>query len=211
MRVGCAMFRDDAQAFRAIRILLARVGIEGLWEETGPSTRALLLRDDRDLPLSMEKRTMLLAAWGLWSPVAAVVTLGDVLHHLDRGSRLSLCSLIVAYISGADAVDAWIEAAAAPASAPVHAGAAQGPDPLAAPAEPAAPDTPPAVAEGESPARPSSIIADWPTLDLLSVRYVGRVLDHVNDNKSRAAQVLGVDRRTVSRLGAEAAKRRALR
>lgn len=198
------MFRDDAQAFRAIRLLLARLGLDGLWGDAGPTTRALQLRDEHDAPLPAEKRTLLLAAWSLWSPVAAGVPLGDVLRVLNRGTRVALCSLIVAYTSGADAVDAWIEAANHAGGAPPEPAAPKAPAPVA---EVEAEATPPVV---EAAVKPRSIIADWPTLDALSVRYAGRVLEHVNDNKSRAAQVLGVDRRTVSRLGAaarEAAKR----
>ena len=189
------MFRDDAQAFRAIRLLLARLGLEGLWGDAGPTTRALLLRDERDVPLSADRRTLLLAAWGLWSPVAAGVTLGDLLLHLDRGSRLALCSLIVAVTSGVDAIDVWIEASGA-APQPLD-------PPPPVPAEPAVAEVAEVaeVTELDCAATPASIMGDWPTLDLLSERYVGRVLDHVNDNKSRAAQLLGVDRRTVSRLG----------
>ncbi len=175
------MFRDDAQAFRAIRLLLARLGIEGLWSETGPTTNALRLRDERDAPLSADKRTLLLAAWSLWSPAALGVALRDVVHGLDRGSCLALCSLIVACTSGTDAIDAWIEAA-----------------------EPAAPKAaPPVTAEAESVATMApSIFADWPTLEVLSVRYAARVLKREHGNKSRAALVLGVDWRTLSRLAA---------
>jgi hypothetical protein len=196
------MFRDDTQAFRAIRLLLARLGLDGLWTDAGPSKGALLLRDEHDVPLSPEKRTLLLAAWSLWSPVAAGVATGDVLHRLDRGSCLALCSLIVAYTSGADAVDAWIDAASVPASMPAA--------PAAPPAPPAI-EPPPAVAAIEAAPPPArALFADWPTLDVLSVRYVDRVLVHVHDNKSEAARVLGVDRRTVSRLvtAAHEARRR---
>ena len=195
------MFRDDTQAFRAIRLLLARLGLEGLWTDAGPTKGALLLRDEHDAPLSPEKRTLLLAAWSLWSPVAAGVALGDVLHRLDRGSCLALCSLIVAYTSGADAVDAWIDAASVPASVSA---------PPAPPVVEPPPAVPPAITAAESAPPARSLFADWPTLDVLSVRYVDCVLGHVHENKSEAARVLGVDWRTVSRLvtAAHEARRR---
>jgi ActR/RegA family two-component response regulator len=44
-----------------------------------------------------------------------------------------------------------------------------------------------------------SIDADWPTLDELSLRYLHRVIAHCNGNRTKAAKVLGIDRRTVSR------------
>jgi len=44
------------------------------------------------------------------------------------------------------------------------------------------------------------IDADWPTLDELSVRYLHRVIEHARGNKTKAAELLGIDRRTVSRI-----------
>jgi len=41
---------------------------------------------------------------------------------------------------------------------------------------------------------------DWPTLDELSLRYLHRVIEHAKGNKTRAAEMLGIDRRTVSRI-----------
>ena len=63
------MFRDDAQAFRAIRLLLGRLGLEGLWTDAGPTKGALLLRDESDAPLSAEKRTLHVSSKG--SPLPA--------------------------------------------------------------------------------------------------------------------------------------------
>ncbi len=50
--------------------------------------------------------------------------------------------------------------------------------------------------------------ADWPTLAVLSRRYVDRALLHTSGNKTRAADLLGIDRRTLNRiLARERAKR----
>ncbi len=49
-------------------------------------------------------------------------------------------------------------------------------------------------------ADPSAIDADWPTLDELSLRYLHRVIAHAKGNKTKAAELLGIDRRTVSRI-----------
>lgn len=46
----------------------------------------------------------------------------------------------------------------------------------------------------------ASIDEDWPTLDELSLRYLHRVIEHAKGNKTKAAAVLGIDRRTVSRI-----------
>jgi hypothetical protein len=176
------MFRDQTQASHAIRLLLGGVGLEALWTDAGPAPALLHYEDGlARLTLPPMQRTLLLAAWCLWTPAAPGVTLSEVIGDLDQERCSALCSLVVAYVSGADAVDAWIEAAA--------------------PAVPPAPDVAPPASEG-------ALSDDWPTLDMLSLRYVGRVLDRVKENKTRAAEVLGVDRRTVSRF--VAARRKGL-
>jgi DNA-binding NtrC family response regulator len=45
-----------------------------------------------------------------------------------------------------------------------------------------------------------AIDGDWPTLDELSLRYLHRVIEHARGNKTKAAEMLGIDRRTVSRI-----------
>ncbi len=51
------------------------------------------------------------------------------------------------------------------------------------------------------PPLPQAVSAeDWPTLDELTRRYVGRVLERTGGNRTRAAEILGVDRRTLSRM-----------
>lgn len=41
---------------------------------------------------------------------------------------------------------------------------------------------------------------DWPTLSVLERRYIDRVLSRTGGNKTRAAEVLGIDRRTLNRM-----------
>ena len=45
-----------------------------------------------------------------------------------------------------------------------------------------------------------AIVADWPTLGVLERRYIDRVLSRTGGNKTRAAEILGVDRRTLNRM-----------
>ncbi len=64
-------------------------------------------------------------------------------------------------------------------------------------------DMPPEVAgawaaEGE--ASLGSLADDWPTLSVLDRRYIDRVLSRTGGNKTRAAEVLGIDRRTLNRM-----------
>jgi ActR/RegA family two-component response regulator len=52
----------------------------------------------------------------------------------------------------------------------------------------------------EAMSTPPPIDTDWPTLDELSLRYMHRVIDRANGNKTKAAEMLGIDRRTVNRI-----------
>jgi hypothetical protein len=175
------VFGDDDQASRAIRLLLAELSLERFWGDAGP-TKELLLRYDHDLPLPPAKRALLHAAFSLWTPLAPSIAFGDVVRALDLPTCEALCSLLIAYKTGPQAVEAWISAAT------TKHGEIDGPTPEQAEA--------------------SSIIEGWPTLDGLSSRYVRRVLEHTHGNRTRAAAMLGVDRRTVGRLLGGAPRRR---
>src|SRR5690349_20072761 len=50
------------------------------------------------------------------------------------------------------------------------------------------------------PARAPELDVDWPTLSVLSRRYIDRALQHTHGNKTRAADLLGIDRRTLNRI-----------
>ncbi|MGA2447117.1 MAG: sigma-54 dependent transcriptional regulator [Polyangiaceae bacterium] len=45
-----------------------------------------------------------------------------------------------------------------------------------------------------------SVTDDWPTLAVLERRYIDRMLSRTGGNKSRAAELLGIDRRTLARI-----------
>ncbi len=53
---------------------------------------------------------------------------------------------------------------------------------------------------GDRPAKPQGLTADTPTLAELSRRYAATVLQQVGGNKSEAARLLGVDRKTLYKL-----------
>jgi Fis family transcriptional regulator, factor for inversion stimulation protein len=42
--------------------------------------------------------------------------------------------------------------------------------------------------------------AEWPTLDVLRLRYIYRAIEHERGNKTKAAALLGIDRRTLNRI-----------
>ncbi|APR83395.1 Hypothetical protein A7982_08744 [Minicystis rosea] len=52
---------------------------------------------------------------------------------------------------------------------------------------------------------------DWPNMDELNARYLHRVLDLTGGNKTQAAEILGIDRRTVDRMLARERKQGRLR
>jgi DNA-binding NtrC family response regulator len=55
----------------------------------------------------------------------------------------------------------------------------------------------------------ASLEADWPTLAVLSRRYIDRALQHTHGNKTRAADLVGIDRRTLNRILSRERVRRA--
>jgi transcriptional regulator of acetoin/glycerol metabolism len=60
-------------------------------------------------------------------------------------------------------------------------------------------DLPPTVTEAP-PVRQEGPFADMPSLDELERRYLIHVLAMVGGNRTRAAEVLGIDRRTLYRM-----------
>jgi DNA-binding NtrC family response regulator len=64
-------------------------------------------------------------------------------------------------------------------------------------------DLPPEVARAwsvEGGSGMGSLADDWPALAVLERRYIDRVLSRTGGNKTRAAEVLGIDRRTLNRM-----------
>jgi len=57
-----------------------------------------------------------------------------------------------------------------------------------------------------TPVKPTAPPDDWPTLEELQHRYIERVLEHTGQNKTLAANILGIDRRTLQRLAARESK-----
>jgi two-component system response regulator AtoC len=65
------------------------------------------------------------------------------------------------------------------------------------------PTTRPAAASAAVESGAAAIDFDWPTLEVLQRRYVAKVLAHTDQNKTAAAQLLGIDRRTLQRMPKE--------
>ena len=65
-------------------------------------------------------------------------------------------------------------------------------------------DLPPLKASAK-PGNLASIHSDWPTIEELQRRYIERVLEHTGQNKTSAASILGIDRRTLQRFASREA------
>ncbi len=72
-----------------------------------------------------------------------------------------------------------------------------------------APDSGPVTTNDAGGASDPTLDGDWPTLAILSRRYIDRALQHTNGNKTRAADLLGIDRRTLNRILARERARKA--
>lgn len=90
------------------------------------------------------------------------------------------------------------------AHAPLHAAPHPPPAPKSGVTSTAPQPTAPQPATAAQP--PAALDDDWPTLDELSLRYLHRVIEHAKGNKTKAAEVLGIDRRTVSRILSKASR-----
>ena len=60
-------------------------------------------------------------------------------------------------------------------------------------------DFPPPIGDA-TPRRAGGLVEDLPSLETLSRRYAAHVLQHAGGNKSEAARILGVDRKTLYKL-----------
>jgi two-component system, NtrC family, response regulator AtoC len=69
-------------------------------------------------------------------------------------------------------------------------------------------DLPPEVARGVSFPGGTGIHSDWPPLQTLEKRYIDLVMERTRGNKTLAASILGLDRRTIQRLFARAERKK---
>ena len=72
-----------------------------------------------------------------------------------------------------------------------------------------APDSGALAVTAPHPEADPTLDSDWPTLAVLSRRYIDRALEHTHGNKTRAADLLGIDRRTLNRILARERARKA--
>lgn len=101
------MFRDELQTSRALRVLLDTIHLGHLWTDEGPTARAVELLEQDGGVLSSGERTMILAAWAIWSSHGPTLRF-DALLGLDTANTEALCSLLVAVKQGPEFIEAWI-------------------------------------------------------------------------------------------------------
>lgn len=102
------MFRSRRCQAHVARALVARVGLERLWSDEGPTPEARLLREAEHLPLAARERALCRLAWLIWDGTSEI-TLGDLLDLTDSEDLATVAGLLRAMSLGADAVDAWLE------------------------------------------------------------------------------------------------------
>lgn len=103
------MFRSRRSQARVARALVARVGLERLWSDEGPTREAQLLAEAEHLPLGRRERALCRVAWLIWDGSSGI-TLGDLLDLTDSEDLGTIAELLRAMSVGADAVDTWLRA-----------------------------------------------------------------------------------------------------
>ncbi len=106
------MFHSRLCQARVAQALLARVGLERLWTDDGPTPEARLLREADHVPLDRRQRAMCRLAWVIWG-WSPGITLAELLDLMDGDDLGVVAELMAAMSGGADAVDAWLLAHAA--------------------------------------------------------------------------------------------------
>lgn len=101
------MFRSRLCQARVVRALLARVGLERLWTDDGPTLEARLLLEADHLPLDRRQRAMCRLAWTVWG-CSSGITLEELLDLMDGDDLGAVAELMTAMSIGADGVDAWL-------------------------------------------------------------------------------------------------------
>lgn len=98
-------FRDVRQRARVCRALLARVHLENLWSEDGPSPEGLAFRNGAR-ELSQDSRLLLMTAWALWNRTQSL-TLADLLD-LDGEHLCVIGELLAALTRSPLEIDGWL-------------------------------------------------------------------------------------------------------
>jgi hypothetical protein len=84
---------------RACRVLLARVRLERLWTEEGPTPEASALLETHGAALSPGQRVVFLAAWTFWNGSAAP-QLAAILDQFEADPLEALRFLVMASSCG---------------------------------------------------------------------------------------------------------------
>lgn len=108
------MFRNDRQAARCNRALLAPLGLADLWTAEGPTPRACELLDQAGGGMSAGEALMLRVTFDLWNGRGGA-DLGRLLAVLDADRLRDLGELLAAMANGPDAVAGWLAAREPPA------------------------------------------------------------------------------------------------
>ncbi len=95
------MFRSRRCQARVAHALVARVCLERLWSDEGPTPEARLLREAEHPPLAARERALCRLAWLIWDG-SSEITLGDLLDLTDGEDLATVAGLLRAMSLGAD-------------------------------------------------------------------------------------------------------------
>lgn len=103
------MFLNDAQACRALQLLLVAIKDGRLWSESGPSDEAVRILNG-ETPASHGERVMVQVAFDFWNGEGKA-KFADMIGVLDSNNQARAAALWVAYDFGQHAIEDWIDRA----------------------------------------------------------------------------------------------------
>lgn len=92
---------------RVCDVLLTSSGLEGYWDDTGPSPLAAEQRATPSDELTSSQRMVLEFAWTLWSGEGEL-KVADLLQETDDGALVKLGTLLVGAAYGERGVSDWL-------------------------------------------------------------------------------------------------------
>jgi hypothetical protein len=101
------VLRDQEQRVAVCHALLRKVGLDGLWNDDGPTAKAKEIANNDGRPLWGSERVLMMFAWRVWNGSSEMNAIE--LWHLDEADQDSIITLLAALgHKNADLVDLWL-------------------------------------------------------------------------------------------------------